>query len=78
MQKINLYEAKAQLSRLVDRAAGGEEIIIAKAGKAMARLVPLAPKPHRRRPGRMKGRIRIRRGFDEPLPADLFDGSLEP
>jgi len=45
---LNLYEAKSHLSELVERAAGGEEIVIAKAGKPMARLVPLAEKTKRR------------------------------
>jgi prevent-host-death family protein len=53
---LNLQRAKTQLSRLVDRAAAGEEIVIAKRGRPMARLVPLAPKP-RRVAGVLKGKI---------------------
>jgi prevent-host-death family protein len=61
---LNLYEAKTQLSKLVERAAAGEEIVIAKAGKPMARLVPLAP--HReRKSGFLKGKIWIADDFDE-------------
>lgn len=45
MAQVNLYEAKTQLSALVDRAAAGEEIVIAKNGKACARLIPLAVEP---------------------------------
>jgi prevent-host-death family protein len=45
---FNLYEAKSHLSELVERAAGGEEIVIAKSGKPMARLVPIAKNSHRR------------------------------
>jgi prevent-host-death family protein len=74
---VNLYDAKTQLSRLVDRAADGEEIVIAKAGKPRARLVPLA-KRTRRKPGVWKGKLWIARDFDAPLPADIladFDGS---
>ena len=73
---LNLYEAKSHLSALVERAAAGEEIVIAKGGVPRARLVPLRPRP-RRRPGGSKGRIRIAADFDAPLPADIqaaFDG----
>jgi prevent-host-death family protein len=69
---VNLYEAKTHLSELVARAAQGEEITIAKAGKAMARLVPLVPEP--REPGVLKGRIRIGADFDAPLPPDVLSG----
>ena len=51
MTKVNIHQAKTQFSRLVDLAAGGEEIIIAKAGKPVARLVPYQPKGVVRRPG---------------------------
>ncbi|OAN48062.1 antitoxin [Paramagnetospirillum marisnigri] len=68
---INLYEAKTHLSQLVERAAAGEEIIIAKAGRPVARLMPLAPAAASRRPGGLKGRIRIAEDFDAPLPEDM-------
>ena len=75
---MNLYDAKAKLSKLVDRAASGEEIVIAKAGKPLARLVPLAPKRKRKRkPGGWKGKIWIAPDFDAPLPEDIqaaFEG----
>jgi len=73
----NLYEAKTSLSSLVDRAAAGEEIVIAKAGVPKARLVPLSRPTRPRKPGGWKGKIRIADDFDEPLPADLqaaFEG----
>ena len=70
---INLYDAKTQLSRLVDRAADGEEIVIAKAGKPRARLVPLAKKI-RRVAGVWKGKVRIARDFDAPLPPEILKG----
>lgn len=63
---LNLYEAKTQLSALVDQAAAGEEIIIAKNGKPMAMLVPYR-KP-RRKPGRLKGKIWMSDDFDAPMP----------
>ena len=69
---LNLYEAKTQLSRLVEEAAAGEEIVIAKAGMPRARLVPLAAKKRPRRPGGSKGRIRIGADFDAPLPSGLL------
>ena len=72
VKTLNLYEAKTQLSRLVEEAAKGDEIVIAKAGIPRARLVGLAPKKHVRRPGGMKGRIRMSADFDAPLPPDLL------
>jgi prevent-host-death family protein len=69
---LNLYEAKTQLSRLVDRAAGGENIIIAKDGKPMARLVPFEGAAKRRVPGAWKGRMRIADDFDAPLPEEVL------
>ena len=66
MQVTNIHAAKTHLSRLVDRAAAGEEIIIGKAGKPLARLVPyISPPAPKRKPGSMKGRIKIKPGFDE-------------
>jgi prevent-host-death family protein len=67
---LNLYEAKSQLSALVEEAAAGAEIVIAKAGVPRARLVPL-PSHLRRRPGGSQERIWISRNFDEPLPDNL-------
>lgn len=63
----NLDEAKTSLSELVDRAAAGEEIVIAKAGKPVARLIPLASKRPRRQPGGWEGQVKISKDFDEPL-----------
>ena len=74
---VNLYQAKTSLSRLVERAAAGEEIIIAKAGKPMAKLVPAGRPARRRKPGGWKGRVVIRKDFDAPLPPTLraaFEG----
>jgi prevent-host-death family protein len=69
---VNVHEAKTHLSRLLEQAHAGEEIILAKAGKPYARLMPLAPVPARRQPGRLKGRIDTS-GFFDPLPADELD-----
>jgi prevent-host-death family protein len=73
---VNLYEAKTQLSKLVDEAAAGGEIIIAKAGKAKARLVPLEPARRRRRPGGWEGQLWVADDFDEDLPAQVLAGFL--
>jgi prevent-host-death family protein len=72
MIQINIHQAKTQLSRLVQRVAGGEEIIIAKAGKPIARLVPYVAKGAVRRPGAMRGKIRIKKNFDAPLPKEIL------
>lgn len=73
----NLYEAKTSLSRLVDRAAAGEEIILSKAGKPLAKLVPFRRAPEPRLPGGWEGRMRISEEFDAPLPPEIqaaFEG----
>jgi prevent-host-death family protein len=70
MARVNMHEAKTTLSRLVDRVAEGEEVVIARNGEPVALLSPL--KPAARRPGRLKGRIRIAADFDAPLPPALL------
>ena len=72
MEMINVHEAKTHLSRILERVIRGEEIVIARSGKPVARLVPIAKSP--RTPGRLKGRIRIARDFDAPLPDSLRSG----
>ncbi|MBV5274056.1 MAG: type II toxin-antitoxin system Phd/YefM family antitoxin [Lamprocystis purpurea] len=69
---INIHEAKTQLSALIARAEAGEEIIIARANKPVARLVAVAPPPRRRRLGEAKGLVTIKPGFDE-LPDDFLE-----
>ncbi len=69
---VNLYEAKTHLSELVERAAAGEEITIAKAGKPRARLVPLQEERTPRQPGALKGQIWIADDFDDPLPPEIL------
>jgi prevent-host-death family protein len=66
--KINIHEAKTHLSRLVEDVANGNEVLIAKGGRAMARLVPLGRDDSPRRLGLLKGKLKI---------ADEFDRSLE-
>ena len=72
MQTVNIHEAKTQFSRLVDAAASGEEIVIAKAGKPAARLVPMERTKVVRRFGGLKGKVRIAEDFDAPLPDDVI------
>jgi len=75
---INVHEAKTHLSRLLERVAAGEEIVIARSGRPIARLVPFTPEP--RKPGRLKGKIRIAPDFDAPLPEEIaraFRGESE-
>jgi prevent-host-death family protein len=77
MDTVNLYDAKINLSKLVERAARGEEIVIAKAGRPLARLVPLARRTTARPLGPLAGQVTIGPGFDDPLPEDIstaFDG----
>jgi prevent-host-death family protein len=77
METVNTYEAKAHLSRLIERAAAGEQIIIARAGKPVARLVAYTQPAGRRTGGHWKGRISISDDFDAPLPPQVagpFDG----
>jgi prevent-host-death family protein len=69
--QINMHEAKTHFSRLVERAADGEEIIIAKAGRPVARLVPLAPAGAPRVAGAWRGQVVIHDDFDDPLPEEI-------
>lgn len=64
---VNVHEAKTQLSRLLARVAAGEEIVIARGGKPVARLVPLHPRRGTRLLGGAAGQVTIRPGFDDPL-----------
>ena len=79
---VNIHAAKTHLSRLVDQAAAGEEIVIARAGRPVARLAPLRVAGKRRRAGLMRGRIVIGKDFDAPLPQDVlasfYAGTIEP
>jgi len=72
MQTVNIHEAKTHLSRLLEQVAGGEEIIIAKAGKAVARLMPLDTAPKKRVLGAFQGKLNVPDDFDAPLPEDTL------
>jgi len=69
---VNLYQAKSQLSRLVERAAAGEDIIIAKAGRPLVRLVAYVENRQPRTPGARKGEVWLADDFDE-TPSSLLD-----
>ncbi len=72
---VNIYAAKTQLSHLIDEAAKGKEIIIARAGQPVAKLVPL--RKQSRKLGALKGKFKVPSSFDAPLPASaarLFEG----
>lgn len=70
---VDIHEAKAEFSRLVEQVAAGEEIVIAKAGKPLARLSPLRERKQPRKPGCLAGRFHVLEDFDAPLPNDLLD-----
>lgn len=78
-RQVNIYEAKTTLSQLVQDAAGGEEIVIARAGKPVAKLVAYRPPVARRQPGEWRGQVRMAPDFDV-LPPELeaaFRGGAE-
>jgi prevent-host-death family protein len=70
MEIANIHEAESQLSKLIESAMSGEEVIIAKAGQPMVRLVPIHADDSPRRGGQWKGRVRIAEDFDD-LPEDV-------
>ena len=70
-EMYNMHDAKTHLSRLAERAAGGEEILIARNGRPVARLVPLEDSRPPRRLGLWKGKVQISEDFDEPLPDEV-------
>lgn len=77
MPTVNIYEAKRTLSKLVERAAAGEDVIIARAGKPVARLTKLKSAQRKIRFGVLKGKVKVAKDFDAPLPAEIvgeFDG----
>jgi len=69
---INIHEAKTHLSRIIDEVAAGTEVIIAKAGKPMARLSPIDGIRKPKRLGLLKGKVKVGDDFNEPLPEDVL------
>jgi prevent-host-death family protein len=70
---INIHQAKTHLSRIVEDVAAGQEVVIAKAGRPIARLVPLESAVPRKRLGLLKGAFAVPDDFDAPLPDDVLD-----
>jgi len=70
MPQVNIHEAKTQLSKLIERALRGEEVVIARAGVPVARLMPVESSPRGRHFGAMRGRARVDERFFEPLPEE--------
>lgn len=72
-ETFNVHEAKTQLSKLLERVGRGEEVVIAKSGRPVARLVPIVERPGRRKPGSAKGTLRMSDDFDAPLPEEVLE-----
>ncbi|MCR4343488.1 MAG: type II toxin-antitoxin system prevent-host-death family antitoxin [Candidatus Scalindua sp.] len=74
MSQVNVHQAKIHLSRLIDKVANGteKEIVIAKSGKPKAELIPFDDKPVKRLRRLMKGKIKISKNFEDPLPEDAI------
>jgi prevent-host-death family protein len=72
MITINICDAKTQLSKLVEQAAAGEDVIIARGGKPVARLTRLAQPPRALRFGVLKGKVKVAKDFDAPLSAEVL------
>ena len=71
--EVNIHEAKTHLSRLLEKVAFGEEVIIAKAGRPIAKLVPVPGAPHDRVMGTAKGEFTMSDDFNAPLPPEIED-----
>ena len=73
MASISVYHARAEFSRLIERALAGEDIVITRRGKPAVRLIPVEQELPRRKPGALKGLFEVTDEFFEPLPGDLLD-----
>ena len=76
MKISNIHEAKSQLSKLIESALAGEEIVIAKAGKPLVRLIPYQEDKQLRTPGGWEGKVIMSDDFDEELPTDILQGFM--
>lgn len=72
MKRVNIHQAKTSLSKLVERAEAGEEVIIARAGKPAAKLVPLTRARGSRQLGLLDGKFKIPHDFNKPLPESIL------
>jgi len=73
MQTVNIHDAKTQFSKLIEAVSQGERVIIAKAGKPVAELIAIESALPPRKPGSLKGKIKIADDFDSPLPNEILD-----
>ena len=71
--EVSVYAAKTHLSRLLDRAVKGEEIVITRNRRPVAKLVPIGTARSARRLGALRGKIRVAKDFDAPLPSEVLD-----
>lgn len=71
-QQINIHEAKTQLSKLIELAQAGEEFVIAKSGKPVARLIPIGKEKRKRKLGLLDGKIKVPDDFNAPLPEEVI------
>jgi prevent-host-death family protein len=77
MQTLNIHDAKTHFSKLIEAVVHGEQVIIARAGKPVAKLIAIGAQVQARKPGALKGKINIAEDFDAPLPEDIaaaFEG----
>jgi prevent-host-death family protein len=72
MDSINIYEAKTRLSQLVDKAAAGEDVVVSRNGKPLVRITRLEETKRPIRFGVLKGKVKIAKDFDAPLPDDVL------
>jgi prevent-host-death family protein len=74
METVNIHDAKARLSQLVDMAAAGEDVVVSRNGKPLVRITQLSPAKRHIRFGLLKGKIKIAHDFDAPLTDDVLAG----
>ena len=74
MAQVNMYEAKTHLSKYVEQAEAGQDVIIARGGKPVARLTRVSPEKRKIRFGVLKGKVHITEDFDAPLPDEVLAG----
>jgi len=74
METVNLYDPKTRLSQLVDKAASGDDVLVSRNGKPLVRIARLEQPRPRVRFGLLKGKVKIRAGFDAPLPDEVLAG----
>jgi prevent-host-death family protein len=74
METVNIYEAKTRLSQLVEKAASGEDVVVSRNGKPLARITQLEPRKRRITFGVLKGKVKIAADFGAPLPNDVLAG----